>query len=83
MTWTKEEIIDVIHFYEQIEKAYEHGVKAENLLQAYNRLKQIIPSKSEEKTYFREFENNSGYNAYKVVQKAKTVHPSTQIKCNI
>lgn len=78
--WSKEEIIDVIQFYELIEKAYEQGTNAESLLQAYKRFKQIVPSKSEEKTYFREFEKNAGYACYKVVQKAKKADQNTRIK---
>lgn len=78
-TWTREEIIDVIHFYEMIEKAYETSVKAGDVLQAYNRFKQIVPSKSEEKTYFRQFEKHAGYPCYKVVQEAKKAEENEPI----
>lgn len=80
-TWTKDEIVNVIHFFEMVEKAYETGVKAERVLQAYNRFKQIVPSKSEEKTYFRQFEKDAGYPCYKVVQKAKAAGENEKINC--
>jgi len=79
-TWTTEEIVDVIHFFELIEKAHEQGVEAERVLKGYKRFKEIVPSKSEEKTYFREFEARSGYASYKVVQRANKAAGNTQIK---
>lgn len=80
-TWSREEIIDAVYFYEMIEEAYEKGVKAGRIVQAYNRFKQIVPSKSEEKTYFRQFEREAGYSCYKVVQKAKAADENERIKC--
>ncbi|HLR01932.1 MAG TPA: UPF0223 family protein [Virgibacillus sp.] len=79
-TWTTEEIIDVVQFFELIEKAYEKGAAADDVLEAYNRFKQIVPSKSEEKTYFREFEHQSGYVSYNVVKKAKNANKHSKIK---
>ncbi|WP_042223918.1 UPF0223 family protein [Oceanobacillus manasiensis] len=70
-TWTKEEIIDVVNFFSLMEKAYEGKVKKQNVLALYNRLKEIIPSKSEEKKVFAAFERDSGYSSYKVVKKAR------------
>lgn len=68
--WSKEEIIDVVNFYSLVEKAYEQGVKREEFLLAYKRFKQIVPSKSEEKQLFKQFENASGYSPYHAVKKA-------------
>lgn len=69
--WTKEEIIDVVHFFNLIEKAYESSVDRKYLLSAYKRFKEIVPSKSEEKTYFNDFQKSSTYSSYHVVKKAK------------
>lgn len=33
--------------------------------------KHIVPGKADEKQIFKEFENKSGYNSYKVVQEIK------------
>lgn len=70
-TWTKEEIIDVIHFFTLVELAYESSVNRDQLLQAYRRFKEIVPSKSEEKVYFSDFERASAYSSYHVVKKAR------------
>lgn len=48
-TWSKEEVVDVINFFRMVEHAYEKGVRRDDLLLAYTRFKQIVPSKSEEK----------------------------------
>lgn len=68
--WTREEIIDVVNFFNLVEAAYETGVNRDDLLLAYTRFKQIVPAKSEEKTYFNEFERASTYAVFKAVQAA-------------
>ncbi|MEW9050316.1 MAG: UPF0223 family protein [Neobacillus sp.] len=69
--WSTDEIVDVIKFYEAIEMAYEKGIDREHLMLVYRRFKEIVPSKSEEKTLCSEFEEISGYSAYRVLKKAK------------
>ncbi|WP_093192044.1 UPF0223 family protein [Salimicrobium halophilum] len=69
--WSKDEIIDAVNFYSLVEKAYETGAEKEDLMLAYTRFKQIVPSKSEEKQLFKQFERSSGYSAYHAVKKAK------------
>lgn len=71
LDWSTDEIVDVIKFFECIEKAYEKGIERSVLMAAYRRFKEIVPSKAEEKTICNEFEEVSGYMAYKVVKKAK------------
>lgn len=71
LDWSSQEIVDVIAFFQAVETAYEKGVKREVLLNAHRRFKEIVPAMSEEKTYCREFERDSGYGAYQVVKKAK------------
>ncbi|WP_067725772.1 UPF0223 family protein [Oceanobacillus damuensis] len=70
-TWSTEEIIDVVNFFSLVEKAHETKVSRQEILVLYNRFKQIVPSKSEEKTLFSQFEAASGYSSYKTVKKAK------------
>ncbi|WP_249869911.1 UPF0223 family protein [Oceanobacillus saliphilus] len=70
-TWSTEEIIDVVNFFSLVEKAHEKQVKRQDILVLYNRFKQIVPSKSEEKSIFSEFESVSGYSSYKTVRKAR------------
>lgn len=58
--WSTNEIVDVIAFFQTVEKAYEKGVQREEVLSKYRRFKEIVPSMAEEKTIFREFEEESG-----------------------
>ncbi|WP_141431330.1 UPF0223 family protein [Bacillus sp. 03113] len=69
--WTTEEIIDVIKFFEFIEKAYEKGVEREPFLKTYRRFKEIVPGKADEKKICGEFEEISGYSSYRAVKKLK------------
>ncbi|BDH60996.1 UPF0223 protein [Lysinibacillus sp. PLM2] len=78
--WTTEEIITVVQFFEGIEKAYEKGIKREDMLALYRRFKQIVPSQSEEKSVFREFEEASGYVSFQVVKKAKELEDGEMIR---
>lgn len=78
--WSTKEIIDVIAFFEVIEKAYESSVQREQLMSAYRRFKQIVPSMSEEKKLFKEFEESSGYNSYRIVKAAKEAQDGEFIK---
>ncbi|MEH7238450.1 UPF0223 family protein [Bacillus sp. JJ1562] len=71
LDWSTDEVVDVIAFFECVEKAYEKGISRERMMQAYKRFKEIVPSKSEEKQVCGEFEETSGYSAYRVIQKAK------------
>ena len=70
-TWTTDEIVDVIHFFEAVEKAYESKVLKEDVMKAYRRFKEIVPGKADEKNYTDEFEESSGYSAYLSCEKAK------------
>ncbi len=69
--WTTEEIILIAAFYDSVEKAYETGIKREQMLSAYSDFKKVVPSMAEEKTLFKEFEDVSGYSSYRVVKDAK------------
>lgn len=73
INWSTDEITSVLHFLNQVEKAYESKVDANQLLVSYRVFKEIVPSKSQEKQIDREFEKSSGYSTYKAVQKAKEV----------
>ncbi|WP_208589387.1 UPF0223 family protein [Gracilibacillus suaedae] len=79
-TWTTEEIIDVVNYFSLIEKAYEKGVEKQDLVAAYNRYKEIVPSKSEEKQLDKQFEKQSGYVPFRVIKKAKDLSPKDILK---
>lgn len=69
--WSTEEIIKITAFYVMIEKAYEEGVKREEVMVSYRGFKAIVPSKAEEKTLFKEFEEASGYSSYHIIKAAR------------
>ncbi|MDX8044885.1 UPF0223 family protein [Gracilibacillus sp. S3-1-1] len=79
-SWTTEEIVDVVNYYSVIEKAYEKGIIKQDLIAAYNRYKEIVPSKSEEKQLDKQFEKQSGYVPFRVIKKAKDFQPQDKIK---
>lgn len=79
-TWSTDEIVDVIHFFDCIEKAYEKGIDRDILLNAYRRFKEIVPGKAQEKTFFNEFEEVSGYASYQAVKALKETSTSGKIK---
>ena len=66
LDWTNEEMVDVIAFFNTIENYYEKSVKGSQVMTKYKRFKEIVPGKAEEKQLFKEFEDVSGYNSYKV-----------------
>ncbi|EPD52934.1 UPF0223 family protein [Paenisporosarcina sp. FSL H8-0542] len=78
--WSTEEIIAVVQFFEVIEYAYEQGVNREVLMEKYRRFKDVVPSMAEEKTYFREFEKESGYICYPIIKKMKETTKGAIIK---
>ncbi|SHM88230.1 UPF0223 family protein [Gracilibacillus kekensis] len=79
-TWSTQEIIDVVNYYSLIEKAYEKGVQKQDLIATYNRYKEIVPSKSEEKQLDKQFEKQSGYVPFRVIKKAKELDNKEMIK---
>ena len=79
-TWTTDEIIDVIKFFELVELAYEKGINREQLMDSYRRFKEIVPGKSDEKNIFNEFEKESGYSSYRTIKTAKEVAAAGRIK---
>jgi len=78
--WSTDEIIGVVQFFEVIEKAYETGVKREELMERYRKFKEIVPSMAEEKSYFREFEKESGLVSYPIIKKMKETTAGAIIK---
>lgn len=79
-TWSTDEIVDAIHFFECIEKAYENGIDRDVLLHAYRRFKEIVPGKAQEKSLFNEFEEVSGYASYQAVKSIKEISSGKKIK---
>ena len=78
--WTTEEKIAVISFFQAVEKAYEKGIAKQELLDAYKRLKEVVPSKAEEKTHCAAFEKGSGYSPYHAVKTAREAEATAIIR---
>lgn len=49
-------------------------------MKRYRRFKEIVPSIAEEKTYFREFEKESGYVSFPIIKKMKEQSDGSIIK---
>lgn len=69
--WSTEEIVAVIGFFTKIEEAYESSVDREEFMDHYRAFKKVVPSMAEEKTICKEFEESSGYTAYRAVKATK------------
>ncbi|WP_182199038.1 UPF0223 family protein [Paraliobacillus salinarum] len=80
-SWSTDEVIDVVNFLSIIEKANEQSIKRDELITAYRRFKQIVPSKSEEKQIGKHFEQSTGYSIYRTIKQAKESE-SEKIKIN-
>ncbi|NPC92424.1 UPF0223 family protein [Bacillus sp. WMMC1349] len=78
--WSTEEAIEVIAFFQTIERAYEKGVERDVLMSAYRRFKEIVPGKAEEKKLCNQFEEASEYSPYQAVKKAKEQTEDDKIK---
>ncbi|MBD8007384.1 UPF0223 family protein [Bacillus norwichensis] len=78
--WSTDETVDVIRFFQSIEKAHEKGIERNVLMQAYRRFKEIVPGKADEKNICNEFEEASGYSTYKVIQKMKQASSEEKIR---
>ncbi len=66
------EIVDVINFYNQIEKAYENsrGVSSTELVDSFNKFRKIIPTKMEQKQLEDQFKKQSGYDSFEIIKQA-------------
>ena len=71
LSWSTEELVSVLSFFNDVEAASETQVDAKKLLDSYKVFKSVVPSKSEEKRLGRDFESVSGYSFYHAVQLAK------------
>ncbi|WP_096435588.1 UPF0223 family protein [Alteribacter populi] len=74
--WSKEEVVDVVNFFEAIDQAYNKGVDRDLLAALYKSYKKVVPSKAEEKQSFKEYEKQTGQSPYHVVKKAKDLEES-------
>ena len=69
--WSTEEIVSVVEFFEAVETGYEEGVGAGQLKAHYKSFKRVVPTKSEEKTLFKEFKERSGFETFTLTRQLK------------
>ncbi len=69
--WSKEEVIKVVTFFQLIEQAYEGGANKDQIVNAYYAFKDVVPSKSEEKQIFKQFDQETGYSTFHAVKEAR------------
>jgi uncharacterized protein YktA (UPF0223 family) len=79
-SWSTNEIVQVIKFYEVIEKAYENGINRKIIMDKYREFKAVVPSIAEEKKIDKEFNEASGYSIYKIIKLAKEGSDDSIIK---
>ncbi|NJP39197.1 UPF0223 family protein [Alkalicoccus luteus] len=80
--WSTEEVIDVVQFFEVVHQAYMKGASREEIMSAYRAFQQVVPSKSEEKQHFKEYEKQSGEIPFYVVRNAKQAKAGAIIRMN-
>ncbi|ADU30912.1 UPF0223 family protein [Evansella cellulosilytica] len=80
MDWSKEEIIDVVNFYEGVDKAYKKGIDRELMLVLYHHFKKVVRSKGEEKGYFKDYEEQTDQSPYHVMKLAREAKDQKVIK---
>ncbi len=69
--WNKEEVIKVVNFFQLVEQAYDQGARKDQMINAYYSFKDVVPSKSEEKQIFKQFDKETGYSTYHAVKEAR------------
>ena len=79
MEWTTQEIIDVTTFFQVVETSHGKPVPREDILGLYGKFKEIVPSKSEEKQMFRQFDEDAEVNCWKTVQAARKAEAGEKI----
>ncbi|WP_216828122.1 UPF0223 family protein [Alkalihalobacterium elongatum] len=80
LDWSKEEVIDVMAFFQAVEDAYSGGVERAKLLSLYRRFKEVVPSKSEEKQLFKQYDQEAGVSCYHTLKKAREDEQAQKIR---
>lgn len=78
--WSTDEVIDVVDFFQSVEKAYETGIVKDEFMEAYRKFKKVVPGKGDEKKICNEFEEVSGYSAYRTLEKIKKTEDNDTVK---
>lgn len=71
LTWTEEELYAVMNLLQAVEKAYEIGIDAKEVLRVYRIYKEHFKAIQDEKRLDKSFKEASGYSVYQVIKSAK------------
>ncbi|HEY4399916.1 MAG TPA: UPF0223 family protein [Lactobacillaceae bacterium] len=71
LDWTTAEIIAVSEFVDAVFAAHEQGVDRERLLALYNAYRQVLPAKSEQKTFERQIEQDTNISIFQTIKTAQ------------
>ncbi|MGC8257631.1 UPF0223 family protein [Leuconostoc mesenteroides] len=66
--WTTQDIIIVTNFINSVLGVYEKGSSREEVLKNYDAYRKIMPAKSEQKKFDKDFERQTGYSIYKTIK---------------
>lgn len=80
MDWSTDEVIDVVNFFEAVDRAYGKGVERDLLVTLYRHYKAVVPSKAEEKQHFKDYESQTRQSAYHTVKNARESETGAMIK---
>lgn len=70
-SWTVEDIVAVSHFIDSVLAVYETGVAKATLLARYDAFRDVMPAKSEQKWFDRDFERQTGHSIYQTMKLAQ------------
>ena len=70
-SWTVDDIVVVSHFIDSVLAVYETGVAKNTLMARYAAFREIMPAKSEQKRFDRDFERQTGYSIYQTMKLAE------------
>lgn len=69
--WTVEDIVTVSNLIDGVLVVYETGISKRILLERFDQFREVMPAKSEQKQFDRDFEQQTGYSIYKTIQLAQ------------
>lgn len=79
LDWSTDEMVVVMKMWEDLEKAYETGIKSSEFMATYQKFKSVVKSIGEERRLGKDFEKLSGYSLYQALQVAKK-NPDGKLK---
>lgn len=77
--WSVEEITEIVDYYNQVERAYEGGIKGRDFLNAQTKFDRLVKSKAQRREMDKSFEADSSYVPFAVYKAAKQ-NPDKVIK---